>query len=199
VSTLSLERTHTPEELLNGLKSRFELLNGQLVAKPMSAQAGQVAANAITRIGGYLLEHDTGKLFTAECGYQIFAFDPNRVRFADASYIRWGRLPDDRTPAGHVRVPPDWALEVVSPTNIAEELKQKIEEYQRAGVGLLWVAYPLARSVYVYRADRSVARLTGADELSGEDVFPGFTCRVQYLFANLDRKQPTSPPPNTHP
>jgi hypothetical protein len=34
----------------------------------------------------------------------------------------------------------------------------------------------------VYRKDGTMARLRDGDELSGEDVVPGFRCRVNELF-----------------
>ena len=37
----------------------------------------------------------------------------------------------------------------------------------------------------VYRADGSVGRLHQDDELSGEDVIPGFRCRVRSLFQRV--------------
>jgi hypothetical protein len=37
----------------------------------------------------------------------------------------------------------------------------------------------------VYRQGGSATGLTAADGLSGEDVLPGFTCRVEEFFAGI--------------
>jgi len=49
----------------------------------------------------------------------------------------------------------------------------------------LWVVYPASQTVHVFRADGSTAFLSETDELSGEDVVPGFICRVADAFTNL--------------
>jgi len=60
-----------------------------------------------------------------------------------------------------------------------------VDDYLRAGVKLLWVLYPITRSVWVVRSDGSAARLTEGKELSGEDVVAGFSCRVAELFEGI--------------
>jgi Uma2 family endonuclease len=47
---------------------------------------------------------------------------------------------------------------------------------------LVWVIYPHSRTVMVYRDDGSVSLLRETDELSGEDIIPGFRCPVRELF-----------------
>ena len=181
-----LEIPHTPEELLtkpNG--DRYELVDGRLVERDMGAQSSRIATILIRLLDMHATAHNLGLVFATDCGYQIFADRPNQVRFPDSSFIARGRLPDDRAPAGHVRIPPDLVVEVVSPRDTACELDQKVEEYLQAGVRLLWVVYPSTRRVMVYRKTGGISRLGPADELSGEDVLPGFACRVADLFAGI--------------
>jgi hypothetical protein len=78
--------------------------------------------------------------------------------------------------------PPDLAVEVVSPNDRVSELDEKVDEYQRAGVKLILIIHPETRTVDVLRSDGSVSRLRAEDELSGEDVIPGFRCVVGALF-----------------
>jgi hypothetical protein len=49
-------------------------------------------------------------------------------------------------------------------------------------VRLVWVVFPETREVHVHRPDRSITVLSEDDDLSGEDVIPGFRCRVSDLF-----------------
>jgi Uma2 family endonuclease len=118
----------------------------------------------------------------SEGSYQCFADDPRKVRKPDVSFIRRGRLPDDRIPAGHVPVPPDLAVEVVSPNDTVYEADAKVEEYRAAGVPLVWVVNPETRTVHVYRADRTVERLGEADELTAPEMIPDLRCKVVDLF-----------------
>ena len=55
-----------------------------------------------------------------------------------------------------------------------------------AGVCLVWVVNPETRIVEVHRIDGSVSKLHVADELTGDDVLPGFRCRVGDLFGLAD-------------
>jgi Uma2 family endonuclease len=174
---------HTPEELLEMADGhRYELIDGKLVKRNMGAESSEVAANAIRIVGLHVYSHKLGKVFATDCGYQIFSDDPNKVRCPDGSFIAKGRLPDNRTPRGHIRIFPDLAVEVVSPNDVAEEVEGKRLAFLRAGTRLLWVIYPETRTVHVYRQAGRFAILSDADELSGEDVLPGFVCRVAELF-----------------
>jgi Uma2 family endonuclease len=118
----------------------------------------------------------------ADNGYQCFPHRPGLVRRPDVSFVRYGRLPGEVLPKGWIKIPPDLAVEVVSPNDGADELDEELEDYQDVGVPLIWVIYPQSRTVTVYRDDGSVSRLRESDELSGEDVIPGFRCAVRELF-----------------
>ena len=58
---------------------------------------------------------------------------------------------------------------------------------------LVWVVNLESRTVMVYRRDGSVSRLRENDELSGEDVIPGFTCPVRDLFPPLNSPASIAP------
>jgi Uma2 family endonuclease len=62
------------------------------------------------------------------------------------------------------------------------EITEKVEEYLAAGVSLVWVIDPENEIVYVHRKDGSVTKLHSNDELSGEDIIPGFACKLMDLF-----------------
>jgi len=173
----------TPEQLLEIPDwHRFELVDGQLVERAMGAESSSVAAAIIALLRNYVHERHLGRVFATDCGYQIFEDDPNRVRLPDGSFIAAGRLPGDKLPKGHVRIPPDLAVEVVSPNEIADNLETKRVEYLRAGIRAVWIVYPEARTVHVFRKGGPSSVLGDKDELTGEDVVPGFRCRVSELF-----------------
>ena len=181
-----LPRQYTPEDLLTMPDgNRFELIDGQLVERNMGAESSLVAANTITLLRGYSRSQKRGRVFATDCGYQIFPDKPKRVRFPDGSFVDSGRLPDDKPPPGHMRIPPDLAAEVVWPKDTAEEVEAKRLDFHRAGVRLLWIIYPENKSVHVYRQAGPPSILGPDDELSGEDVLPGFVCKVAELFEGM--------------
>jgi Uma2 family endonuclease len=157
----------------------------QVVEKIMGAQASRVVQNVNRLVDNYAHEQQLGAVFPSEGGYEIFADKPKFVRKPDGSFIRRGRLPDDKPPLGWFHIHPDLVMEVVSPHDLATEIEDRITDYLQAGVPLMWVFYPKNRTVYAYRQGGSATRLTAADELSGEDVLPGFTCRVEESFAGI--------------
>ncbi len=181
-----LTRPYTPEELLRMPDGdRYELVDGHLVERAMGAESSRVGVIILRLIDTHASANRLGLVFGMDCGYQCFPGQPNRLRYPDGSFIARGRLPGDRPPEGHVPIAPDLSVEVVSPNDIASDLEQRIEDFLRAGVCLLWVIYPNTRRVMVFRPGGNVTRLTETEELTGEEVLPGFRCPVAGIFAGL--------------
>jgi len=174
----------TPEELLampDG--EHYELVDGLLVERAMSLLASRVEVTLGRMLDGYCVANGLGWVLGPSCGYLCFPWKPRRVRRPDLSFIRQGRLPKEpQWSEGYVTIPPDLAVEVTSPSDAVYDLEEKVEEYLRAGVRLIWVIHPEVQAIEVMRGDGSVSRLRAGDELSGEDVMPGFRCAVVSLF-----------------
>ena len=79
-------------------------------------------------------------------------------------------------------IPPDLAVEVVSPTDAQSCIAQKALNYLEAGTRLVWVIEPVAKTVTAYRSETDITLLTREDTLTGEDVVEGFSCQVSQLF-----------------
>jgi Uma2 family endonuclease len=95
------------------------------------------------------------------------------VRGPDVAFYRPDRLPDP-LPPGFLDAAPDLAVEVVSASDSASEILEKVMEYLDAGSRAVWVIDPRSRTATVYRS-REVIRILGdEDVLDGEDVIPGF-------------------------
>lgn len=95
-----------------------------------------------------------------------------------------------------LRFPPDLAVEVLSPNDLGEEVEQKVLEYLRSGLRLVWVISPATRTARVVRADGTTAWLREDGELDGEKVVPGFRCRLADLFPTALTESPESPQGN---
>jgi Uma2 family endonuclease len=176
-------RLYTPDDLLQMPdEGRFELVDGKLVERNMGAESSLIATLLLTRVATFVAANARGITFTTDCGYQIYPQRPNLVRFPDGSFVRAGRLANNVVPKGHMRIVPDLIWEVVSPRDLAQNVQEKIEEYQSVSVPLIWVIYPSLQSIYVYRAGKPVERLGLSDTLTGSDVLPEFTCRISELF-----------------
>ncbi len=186
---------YTPEDLLALPDEKtFELVDGQLVECKMGAESSWVGVRLSSRLGRFCEEHDLGWIFPADNGYQCFPHAPRLVRRPDVSFVGYGRLAGGVLPRGWIKIRPDLAVEVVSPNDTAEELDEKLDDYERAGIPLIWVVFPKSRTVKVYRVDGSCRRVREGDDLSGEDIIPGFRCPVREIFPQ--HEPPTSLPSN---
>ena len=187
----------TPEELLvmpDG--GHYELIDGALRERHVSALSNLVASEVSRVLGNHCRELNLGWLFAAEHGYRCFPWKPRLVRRADVSFIRRERYPWDQLSAdGYTTIPPDLAVEVVSPNDAVSDLVEKVGEYLRAGVRLVWIIDPDTRTVQVWRGDKSGTWLEAQDELSGEDIVPGFRCRVADLFPIPPGREAGAPAP----
>jgi Uma2 family endonuclease len=185
------EQTYTPEDLL-AMPDRlaYELVDGHLVERHMSILSNWVAGRLLRYVDIFVEENDLGWTWPAGQGYLCFPNFPRKVRFPDVSFVRKSRLPEGLTSDGYIYIPPDLAVEVVSPNDLAYEVDNKITEYLDAGVGLVWEINPEARTVRIHRRDGSISRLREDGELSGEDVLPGFRCRLAAIFPEKTAAKP---------
>jgi Uma2 family endonuclease len=57
-------------------------------------------------------------------------------------------------------------------------VEEEVQLYLSNGTRLVWVINPRQRSATIYHSDRTARLLRADDVLDGEDVLPGFTCRL---------------------
>ncbi len=113
-----------------------------------------------------------------ETEYQLA---PDTVRAPDVSFILADHMRDidlDRRIVGA----PALAVEVVSPTDLAQELARKVDQYLAAGAAEVWVVYPSMHEVHVFRGGGVACVLGPDDVLESPDLLPGFSVPVAQLF-----------------
>jgi len=161
--------------------SRQELVNGKVITLPApSFEHGRVQAN----LAGLLWQFArTTKLGTAitESGV-ITRRKRDSVRGPDVSFYSKKRAPLGRRVWKYNDQPPDLCVEVTSPSNTRKELRDKIREYFKAGVRMVWIVDPEDRSVTILTSSKEGRTLYEDSELDGGDILPGFTCKVSELF-----------------
>jgi Uma2 family endonuclease len=70
----------------------------------------------------------------------------------------------------------------MSPDDAWSEVQEKLEEYFEIGVLIVLVVNPRRKEIHVYRSLDDWNRLTIADELTAEDILPGFRVPVSRIF-----------------
>lgn len=78
-------------------------------------------------------------------------------------------------------VAPEWAVEIISPTDKPYEIRAKRQIYLQAKI-LYWELYPLSQTIDVYVPGQPPRAFGINDTLDGGDVLPGFTLPVKKLF-----------------
>lgn len=180
-NSMSQQARHTSPRLLSieefarlreSEEHRSELVRGVLVREPRpGAYHGRTQARLAERLNAYVERHDLGSVFT-DVGVEIPG-QPRTVRGPDIAFYAADRVPDP-LPEGFLKTAPDLAIEIVSPSNTASEMLEKVKEYLEAGSSLVWVVDPGSRRTTVYRSPQDSRVVKEGETLDGEEVVPGF-------------------------
>jgi Uma2 family endonuclease len=155
----------------------YELDEGGLVTMPEPMPRHNLARDNIAAfLRDFAHPRKLGRIFL-ETGYQL---SPETVRIPDVSFVPADRMREidlDR----RIQGAPALAVEVVSPTDLAQDLPRKVDQYLDAGAQEVWVA-PGMREVHVFREGGVASVLGAGDTLESPDLMPGFTVKVALLF-----------------
>jgi Uma2 family endonuclease len=174
-------RRYTDEELMalpsDGCKR--ELVDGEIVVmSPAGTSHGRVVMRLAAPLQAWADEHDLGDVYCSSTGFWL---DADNMRSPDVSFLtRARRPPDDHR--GFGPEPPDLAVEVLSPRDSERHVLDKVGAYLAAGTRLVWIVDPEKRRAVVHRSLTDARSLGEDDELDGEDVVPGFRCRLGDIF-----------------
>ncbi|RKU26153.1 hypothetical protein C6499_14065 [Candidatus Poribacteria bacterium] len=167
----------TLEEFLESDLEGYEYVKGELIPiPPTSVEHGYISANLCSLLHLYVRENQLGRVLISDTGFRV----GERVLIPDIAFVSTDRLPADQNKASPV--PPDLAIEVVSPTDMLNRVEEKAFAYLEAGTQLVWVLKPRSKTVTVYRSETDITLLTRNDTLTGEEVVKGFSCQVAELF-----------------
>ncbi len=161
---------------------RFELVDGELVEMPTPGPLHNFDRGVLNHLL-YTFVSDR-ILGSSSVTTQVIFFIASRirVRIPDISFIAWERVPVDGLPEGYWLIPPDLAVEVVSPTDRADDVYAKRENIWSLVFSSCGCSGRKDRAVSVHTESQD--RELGPDDiLDGGEVLPGFTVRVGELFA----------------
>jgi len=160
--------------------SQQELVRGEVITMPPpGGMHGVCCLKAGRRIGNYVEERELGTVTSNDTGF-ITERGPDSVRGPDIAYWSKDRLPV--VPVGYIEVPPNLLVEVLSPSNTSKQIRSKLKEYFAKGVRIVCVIAPEDRTLTIYRTPDEGRLLHETATATGEDVLPGFTCRVSDLL-----------------
>ncbi len=167
----------TLQEFLESDLEGYEYIKGELIPMPpTSVEHGYISANLSSLLHLYVRENQLGRVIISDTGFRV----GEQVLIPDIAFLANARIPDNLSKASPI--PPDLAVEVVSPTDVLYRVEEKAFAYLEAGTQLVWVLKPRSKTVTIYRSETDITLLTRNDTLTGENVIEGFSCQVAELF-----------------
>ena len=154
--------------------------SGQRTEEVASLLQGVVGMRLARYLANYVDQQGLGYITNAQTSFKVAGIPPTRL--PDVAFVALEKLPeliDEEVPFA-----PDLAVEVISSNDDWKAIVEKARQYLQAGTRLVWVVDPYTKSVFVFRDRQEGAFevVTGANELNGEKVVPGFKLKIELLF-----------------
>lgn len=166
------------EAFLSELPEHTEWVNGHLVEKDgMTLKHGRIQS----RLSSYWLNYRD----RSAQGGEVYTEPPCRtrrqVRRPDVAYL----TPELLAQFGDVNVLPQsfpLVAEIISPTDLAEDVFQKANEYLEASAQEVWLVLPDSQWIVVLTQQQRVL-FTQGETACTQQVLPGFSIAVNELLA----------------
>src|SRR5712692_6764484 len=130
---------------------RYELLDGELVEMaPANLHHGDLMLTIGSLIRAHVRPRRLGWVVVGDPGI-VLGRDPDRVRAPDVAFFSRNRFAVGPLPATFSDVVPDLVVEIISPSDRVSAVRQKTEDWLRAGVRLVLNVDPKNRTVEVAR------------------------------------------------
>jgi Uma2 family endonuclease len=140
MSTISTTKMTAEQFLMLGEDPpgiRLELVNGEVAVSPSPApRHSHVVVNLLTILNTYILANELGELHQDV----DTLLDQFNIRRPDILFYSNENL--DRIGEQFMEGPPDLAIEVISPSSITIDRKDKFAQYRKAGVRYYWIVDP---------------------------------------------------------
>ena len=158
-----------------------ELVDGRIVEWDVPSRRNGLLESELTRVvGNFVREHHLGSIASGEVMVRIMG-SRHDARGSDIEFTRRGRLSQDDLDAPAALTVPDLVVEVISPGDRADRVLDKVHDWLRTGVRLLWYVNPETGGTAVYQREH-VSYVEAGELLDGGDVLPGFQVRMRDLL-----------------
>ena len=160
-------------------QERYELIEGNIVAKMAPQRFHSKTQRALLR---YLEEWGESR---GEVGIEWSVILQRRgkdwVPIPDLLFVFQEHLPenlgDEPCP-----VPPDLAIEIISPSQTFGEMAEKARDYLNAGVLRVWVVDPQAQSITVFAPQAMPITYRGDENRLTDTALPDLSLTAHALF-----------------
>ncbi|PHM06389.1 Uma2 family endonuclease [Nostoc sp. 'Peltigera malacea cyanobiont' DB3992] len=155
---------------------------GELVIMPPTGgETGRSNVNLILQLASWNEQKQLGEVFDSSTGFTL----PNGAdRSPDVSWVeksRWDSLTIEQKEK-FVPLCPDFAIEIMSPSDTLKKVQGKMHEYMSNGCRLGWLINRKKQEVEIYRPGQDVEVIKSPQTISGESVLPGFVLNLTKIW-----------------
>ena len=154
---------------------------GDLIVMPPTGLGTSIRNSKINaRLRRWAEQEGLGEVLESSGGFRL---SNGAVRSPDAAWVSKTQLEKltDEQISKFPPLRPEFILELRSPTDRLEGVKEKMLEYIENGVELGWLIDPLERKVYIYTS-QEVAELEQPEEIRGTGVLEGFALELNDIW-----------------
>lgn len=160
MKTLAEKQIFIYDDITSLPEGNYEIIDGERHdMTPTGFEHGSLEGKFYEILSRHL--KDKGYVAVGEVGVLIKR-KPLRIRAADVVYISKEKSP--KKPKGILEIPPDLIIEIISESNTAWEMTDKVKDYLSIGVERIILIDPLTQTVSLYQKGKKEALLYNFDE-----------------------------------
>jgi len=156
--------------------ARLEFIGGEIIQLVSNQKSSRLGGRMLHLISLYLDRNPIGFVTSADGGYHV----GNDRYIPDVGFMSKTRQPTASDEA-YNSLPPDLAVEVVSPSDETGDILAKVNNYLLVGT-VVWVFFPQKTEIGVFVPGQPAKSLGVNDTLDGGAILPGFTAAVRDIF-----------------
>lgn len=156
--------------------ANYEFVRGRIIRKPPMKQDELFIVDFLVRKFVKTAAFAQGDNLLTEFDSYV---DPFRKRVPDLAFFGAGQIKATRLGK---RVMPIFTIEVLSNSELQNDVLEKVQDYFDAGVQLVWYIAPKQRKIYAYTSPDDIRVFKGNDVCSAAPVVPDFTFVIDELF-----------------
>ncbi|MGL5833653.1 MAG: Uma2 family endonuclease [Waterburya sp.] len=152
-----------------------------IIMSPTGYQTGKNNADLLIQLGIWNRQYQLGIVCDSSTGFIL----PNgAIRSPDVSWIAQARVAQfsKEEKAKFLPLTPDFALELMSPSDQLKTTQAKVSEYRDNGVKLAWLINPQQQQVEIYRPDKPTEVVKKPSSLSGEEILPNLVIELDFIW-----------------
>jgi Uma2 family endonuclease len=152
-----------------------------VIMPPTGGDTGRTNATLIARFVIWNEQTNRGIVFDSSTCFKLPGGGDRSPDVAWVEKSRWAAL----TPDQQRKFPPlcpDFALELLSPSDNITTVRAKMQEYLDSGLRLGWLINPSDQQVEIYRPQQAPEILPAPATLSADPVLPGFSLTLSWLW-----------------